>query len=68
MAALTEINERTRYAEFAVQDVTELDLLPTTTESGKGILSTVLPVCEGSLAISADFTPYRLTPDGWVGD
>lgn len=67
MAALTEFNSSTRYAEFAVQDESELDLLPTTTGSGKEQFSGMESVCEGSIAITADFTPYRLTRNGWVG-
>lgn len=67
MAALTEFNHETRYMEFAIEDASELDLLPLIDESGKDQFSTLGSACEGSLAITADLTPYRLTQNGWVG-
>lgn len=67
MAALTDINERTRVMEFAIQDESELALLPTMTELGQYPFETLGTATEGSMAIDAQFNPYRLTPNGWVG-
>jgi hypothetical protein len=67
LAAITDHNHETHYYEFAIEDASELDLLPTLTDAGKQQFSTIGAICEGSLAITADLTPYRLTQSGWVG-
>lgn len=67
MAALTDINERTRVMEFAIQDASELVLLPTTTTVGQYPFVPLGTATEGSMAIDAELNPYRLTPNGWVG-
>lgn len=67
MAALTDFNHETRYMEFAIEDASELDLLPLIDQAGKNQFSTLGSACEGSLAITADLTPYKLTQNGWVG-
>jgi len=70
MAALTDINFITGYAEFAIEDASELELLPTTSSSGVGALAHIgTPngtISEGSIAIEKDFTPHRLTANGWT--
>lgn len=53
MAALVkQIDSITRYAEFSIDDASEVDLLPTTTSRGRtgSPLASVNPVCAGSCA------------------
>lgn len=43
-----------RYYEFAIDSIEELDLLPTTQTAGKEYLSTIKSCCNGSFAYLSD--------------
>ena len=54
MAALTNFNYSTNYAEFSIDSAEELALLPTTTATGTGVLANVNAVAAGSAAYTTD--------------
>lgn len=68
-ASLKYLNPSTRYAEFFIDDETDLVTLPTITGAGTGNLSTVSGVMQGSKAIltNSDSTYYRIRGDNtWI--
>lgn len=56
MAALTNMNYSTNYAEFSIDSAEEIELLPTTTACGSGVLANVGAVAAGSAAYLTDGT------------
>lgn len=68
-ASLKYLNPSTRYAEFFIDDETDLVTLPTINGAGTGNLSTVNGVMQGSKAIltNSDSTYYRIRGDNtWI--
>lgn len=68
-ASLKYLNPSTRYAEFFIDDETDLASLPSITGAGTGNLSTVSGVMQGSKAIltNSDSTYYRIRGDNtWI--
>ena len=68
-ASLKYLNPSTRYAEFFIDDETDLVKLPTINGSGTDNLSTVSGVMQGSKAIltNSDSTYYRIRGDNtWI--
>lgn len=64
MAALTNFNYSTNYAEFSIDSAEELALLPTTTAGGTGALASVGAVAAGSAAYTTDGNLDVYTLDG----
>lgn len=64
MAALTNFNYSTNYAEFSIDSAGELALLPTTTAGGTGALASVGAVAAGSAAYTTDGNLDVYTLDG----
>lgn len=66
MAALTNYNYDTDYAEFSIDSAEEVALLPTTTSSGSGVLANVGPIKAGT-AYTTDgvFDIYTLASNEW---
>lgn len=68
-ASLKYLNPSTRYAEFFIDDESDLVALPTINGAGTGNLSTVNGVMQGSKAIltNSDSTYYRIRGDNtWI--
>ena len=68
-ASLKYLNPSTRYAEFFIDDETDLVTLPTINGAGTGNLSTVNGVMQGSKAIltNSDTTYYRIRGNNtWI--
>lgn len=67
---LNDIDVTTRTAVFSISKASEISDLPTTTEYGKGVLSTVAPVAPGSSCYLTDGTMDIYMLDGdtdtWV--
>jgi len=60
-------NMTTRYCVFAIDDVSYLEMLPTTTRVGSGDLNRSAKCCSGSIARCLDGTTYMLSgSDQWV--
>lgn len=69
MASLKFLNPSTRYAEFFIDEESELVLLPTTNRAGSDNLSTISGILQGSAAFLTNDvgTFYRLRGDNtWV--
>ncbi len=64
MAALTNFNYSTNYAEFSIDSAEEIELLPTTTAGGSGALANVDAVAAGSAAYTTDGNLDIYTLDG----
>jgi hypothetical protein len=65
--ALININYNTRFAVFSIDNENDISNLPTLTECGKGTLSPVNNVSQGSKAIGTNGTDYILTGEGkWI--
>lgn len=64
MAAQTKRDFATNYAEFSIDSAAELDLLPTTTAWGSGVLNKVPPCIAGSAAYTTDGNMSIYTLDG----
>ena len=64
MAALTRMDYATNYAEFSIDSVGELAMLPTTTAGGTGALASVGAVAAGSAAYTTDGNLDVYTLDG----
>lgn len=69
MAALTNYNYSTDYAEFAVKDASELPMLPTTSKVGSGDLVGKVAAIKAGIAYTTDgnFDVYTLndSTDEW---
>lgn len=67
MASLIkQIDSITRYAEFSIDDNSEISLLPTTTSRGAtgSVFSSINPVCPGSCAYNTKtLDVYLLSSD-----
>ena len=69
MAALLQpIESTTRYGRFSVSNVGELDILPTCTSRGavSTNMSSVAPVCAGSIAFLTDGSSDTYVLDGFT--
>lgn len=68
-ANLIDYNYNTRYAKFVISNIDALSLLPTTTSSGKGNLSTIYGISIGSVCkvLSNPIRYYVLNEnDEWI--
>lgn len=64
MAALISMDYETRFARFTVKDDSELQILPTTHDWGKGEMKVHAPVMQGSVAKTRkDGKAYILNED-----
>ena len=63
MVALKFINYGTRYCVFSIDSLSDIDMLPTQTTSGKGMVSTIKSCSMGSVAQSTDGNTYILSGD-----
>lgn len=61
--AATEIkrNHETRHCIFAIDDKTDISMLPTSEKNGTGDLKFSTPCCQGSIAKANDGKSYRLS-------
>ena len=67
-ASMISIDNKTRYAQFAIDTAEDISLLPTTKAAGKDNLSTVVNCLQGSIArvINEDGVYYQLdSTDVW---
>lgn len=69
MAALTNYNYSTDYAEFAIKDASEIPMLPTTSAGGSGDLAGKVAAIKAGIAYTTDgnFDVYTLngSTDEW---
>ena len=63
MVALKFMNYGTRYCVFSIDSLPDIDMLPTQTTPGKGMLSTIQSCSMGSVAQSTDGNTYILSGD-----
>ena len=54
MVTVIKSDYTSRYFEFAIDDESELAILPTTTTAGQQYLSTIKSCCNGSFAYQSD--------------
>ena len=67
-ATLIEKIYATNFCKFVIDNVDDLQLLPTTTSKGQGVLSVVPPCSMGSIAITTSGESYILSgsTNSWI--